>query len=138
MRAESQYYRCLSRCDRRAERIAARPADRQTDTNPADCEATCATNFDDDIIRITGRAPCIDAPPSPPDPQQCEAHMLRLNSSLLVCAAQCGRQHRRDGFDRGACFDNCETRCGTAEDQLSANPICAAGRVGSGEVCVLH
>jgi hypothetical protein len=138
MRADSQYHRCLSRCDRRVERNAARPADRQTDINPADCETACATHHDDDLARINGKAPCIDAPPPTPRPEVCEALMLRLSSSQLMCAAQCGRQHRRDGFDTAACFDTCQTRCGTAADQLMASPVCADGRVGSGDVCALH
>ncbi len=138
MRAESQYHRCLSRCDRRSDRNAARPADRQTDTNLADCDTACASHYDDDLVRITGKAPCIDAPPPPPNPDECEAHILRLSSGLLLCAAQCGRQHRRDGFDKAACLDTCQTRCGTAADQLMASPMCAAGRAGSGDACALH
>lgn len=137
MRAESQYYRCLSRCDRRAERNAARPVDRQRDINEADCDATCATRFDDAIARITGRPPCVDVPPPPPNPQVCEARTLRIGASLLRCAARCGRPHRREGFDKAACLDTCDTRCGTAADQLNVDPICAAGRIGSGDTCPL-
>lgn len=138
MRAESQYYRCLSRCDRRAERNAARPAERQTDATQADCEATCAAHYDDDLARIAGSGPCADPNLVPADPQECEAHLLRVMASDLRCQARCGRERRREGFDKTACLAACQTRCGTAADEVAARAVCAGGRIGTVEPCVSH
>jgi hypothetical protein len=138
MRAEGRYYGCLSRCDRRADRNAARPVERRTDATQADCEANCAARFDDDLARIASVPPCADRVVGPPSPQECEAHMLRLMSSDLRCQARCNRDRRREGFDRTACLAVCQTRCGTAYDEVVARAVCADGRIGTGEVCVSH
>lgn len=137
MRAESAYFHCLSRCDRRAERAAAQLAGRQDEGAPADCETICAGRYDDDLARIGGTAPCAVAAPEP-SPRDCEAHALRLSASLLHCAARCGRPHRRADFDETACLATCQTRCDTSLDQLAADPMCGAGRIGRSVVCALQ
>ncbi|MDX2168769.1 MAG: hypothetical protein SF182_16980 [Deltaproteobacteria bacterium] len=135
MRAESEFYRCLSRCDRRVERSAARPAERADATNPVDCEAVCGDRLDADLARIADTAPCTVAEATAPSPRECEARMLRIASNDLRCQARCGRQRHREGFERSTCLDTCRTRCGIAVDTLSAEAICAGGRMGSGEMC---
>jgi hypothetical protein len=138
MRAESEYYRCLSRCDRRVIREAARPADRQSANLAADCDTGCVERFDDDLIRINGKRPCADAPIEPPSPQECEARMLRLASNDLRCQARCGQLRRRDGYDPAACLASCQTRCETGYDELNASTVCAEGRLGTAAVCGTH
>ena len=138
MRAESQYYRCLSRCDRRADRNAARPEERQTDATQADCEAKCATHYDDDLARIAGTTVCGSRTPAAANPQECEAHTLRLMAGDLRCQARCTRERRREGFDQTACLSACQTRCETAADEIAARPVCADGRIGTADPCVTH
>jgi len=138
MRAESQYFGCLSRCDRRADRNTARPVERRADTTSQDCEATCTAHFDDDVARIGGKTPCTTTGPTVADPRDCEARMLRISASTLRCQARCGRQHTRKDYDPSECLATCQNRCGTAADALMADPICAAGRIGEGEACAIH
>jgi hypothetical protein len=138
MRAEIQYYRCLSRCDQRADRQAARPAAQRSEATQADCEATCAARQDDHLARISGSPPCAAPELVPPNPQECEARVLRLLASDLRCQARCTSDRRREGFDRAACLTACRTRCGTAYDEVAARAVCASGRIGGGEVCVTH
>lgn len=138
MRAESQYFGCLSRCDRRVDRWAARPADRRTAASAPDCDAVCTQHYDDDLARIGGKAPCTLDPGAGPDPKDCEARMLRLSASTLRCQARCGRRHAREGFEPNDCLAVCQTRCDTAADELKADPVCAAGRISEQEACTLH
>ena len=137
MRAESQYYACQSRCDRRADRSSARPAaSRRADAPGQDCDAVCTQHFDDDMTRIGGKAPCATIV-VPPNPQECEARTLRLSAANLRCQVRCGREHR-EGHDPSDCRATCATRCGTTADELMADPVCHAGRIGESEACAIH
>lgn len=137
MRAESNYFGCLARCDRRAARQQARPVERRAAATLSDCEATCAAHFDGDLARIGGKPPCAPAV-AQADPRDCEARLLRLSAAALRCQARCSRQSARVDYDPAACLAACETRCGTGHDELMADPLCAAGRIGDGDLCATH
>lgn len=138
MRAESQYFNCLARCDRRADRNEARPVERRAESPLAECEATCAAHYDDDLARIGSKAPCTTAPSDIADPRDCEARLLRLSASSLRCQARCGRQRGRESYDPAVCLAVCEDRCGTSYDELMADLTCADGRIGDGDICAIH
>ena len=139
MRAESQYYRCLSRCDRRADRNAARPEERQRDVSQSDCETKCTTHYEDDLARIAQTPTCSRTTVGmPADPQECESHVLRLMAVDLRCQARCTRERRREGFDQTACLAGCQTRCETSQDEILARPVCDAGRIGTTDPCATH
>ena len=135
LRCESEYFHCLSRCDRRDARVAARVV---TQARPAvvttdDCEARCEQRYTGAMQRITSTPPCQPVVATP-DPSSCEARLLRINASHLVCESRCAHGAGKR-FDAEACLARCDTRCGTAYDDAMAQGNCSAGRVGESPVC---
>jgi len=138
MRAESQYFGCLARCDRRAERNQARPVERRAAATLGDCETTCTAHYDDDVARIAAKPPCVGDPADGPDAKDCEARLLRLSASTLRCQARCDRSRGRESYDPSECVATCDTRCDVGYDELMATSVCADGRIGDGEICAIH
>ena len=135
LRCESDYFRCLSRCDRRDARVAARvPAQaRPVTTTNNDCEARCEQHNARSMQRINSTPPCQPLVVTP-DPSSCEARLLRINANRLVCETRCAHGAGKR-FDINACLARCDTRCGTAYDEAMAQGSCSAGRIGESPVC---
>jgi len=135
MRAEGARFDCLSRCDKRADRAADRPAGRRTAEEIAGtCAGRCDSRYDETLVRLGVKPPC--APElADPSPQECEARLLRVSAAAHQCQARCSSRATRRGFDAAGCLAACATRCGTAEDEMNANPVCTQGRIGSRAIC---
>jgi hypothetical protein len=132
LRCDSEYFQCLSRCDRRDARAAgqSRPAAAKTDT---DCEARCEQRRGAAMLRISSTPPCVTVG-AQPDPQSCEARLLRIHANRLICESRCANGAGKR-FDPEACLARCDTRCGTAYDEAMTQGNCSAGRIGESPVC---
>lgn len=146
LKKESAFYECLSRCERRAARGR---------VDGSDCDARCEAAYDAAIFRVEQSPPCQPEPtvtPTPdpddpgdstppprrtvaPDPEQCEAELLQIQARHLLCRVRCdAREGRNEDFDEVACNAGCDERCQTALEASLAKPVCASGRVPSGEM----
>lgn len=130
LRAESQYFQCVSRCDRRAAR---RPPGARPAASGADCEDKCAARHDETMQRIALTAPCAGAEGAP-DPASCEARLLRIAANDRVCTSRCSRRER-PSETVADCEARCTTRCATAVDETLARAICTGGRMSEDQVC---
>lgn len=132
LRCESEYFQCLSRCDRRDARAAAQARPAAVTAND-DCEARCGQRHASAMARINSTPPCVSIEATP-DPSSCEARLLRILASRLVCETRCAHGGGKR-FDATACLARCDTRCGTAYDEAMAQGACSAGRIGESPVC---
>ncbi len=124
LRCESRFYRCLSRCDRRAAaRGNALAGDAQVRADR--CDAKCDTVYGREMTHIESVPPCHDVVVTP-DPLVCEAMYLNVEATFTTCQARCA-----DRGNSSTCLNGCDTRHGTALDQLNANPVCKDGRASS-------
>lgn len=121
LQRESKMHKCLSKCERKA---ANRPS-----FDAGSCEEGCRSRFDKASARLRRRAVC--TPPSP-DPHQCEAQLLRIESRLLVCESGCERRSRNPEFDVEECSASCSSWCDDETAQALDSTICASGRARAG------
>jgi len=118
LNAESNFYRCLARCDRRlaaSERF-----------NIERCEEQCQTSMEHALGRIARKPRC--RPPTS-DPNLCEAQLLKVESQYMACQSRCERKDRRIAdFDREVCGTTCEAVADQATAEVLAGVICSDGR----------
>jgi hypothetical protein len=145
LKKESAYYECLSRCERRAARGR---------IDLATCDGRCEAAFEGALFRVEQSPPCQPEPsetpePEPggedetprpartpaPDPEQCEAQLLKVEARLMLCHGRCtARAARNADVDKPACDAVCDQHAQAAFERRLAKPICASGRVPSGEM----
>jgi hypothetical protein len=118
---ESRFHTCLARCDRRAEKSESFDSVR--------CDESCQTGLQAALDRINAKRVCVDPPA---DVHLCEAKMLKVEASHLVCESRCRKKGQRsDHFDVTQCLAGCDEVSATASDETMRSPTCAAGRMAS-------
>lgn len=116
---ESRYYRCLARCDRKS------AANERFDVER--CEERCRNSMEKSVQRIENKPRC--RPPTP-DPNLCEARLLKIESQHLSCQSRCDRKERRSPeFDEVTCAATCDAAADQGTTATLADVLCAAGRV---------
>jgi hypothetical protein len=132
MRKEGQWYECLGRCERRIERRAERLGG-AADGRLADCRQACEDRLAEALDQLDQRDICSAAAPDP-DPNRCQARLLRTGATRLICKAQCASHPI--AMPGGDCESECNARCASAVDRLMAKDICH-GHAGS-DLCADH
>jgi hypothetical protein len=130
MRKEGQRYDCRGRCERRHAWRDDRPA-AATEANLAVCRQDCEERYIAAMERLDRRDIC-SASNATPDPNRCQARLLRIGASRLVCRSQCAA---RDG---GAeCTTICDEQCARASDRIMAKEFCI-GHAHGNDACLDH
>jgi hypothetical protein len=129
MRKEGQRYECLGRCERRAERLGALAESRLTA-----CRSDCEARFDEAMDQLDQRDIC-SLPVPEPDPNRCQARLMRIGASRLICKSQCVNRTGESG-DGAACAAACDAQCLRAADRILARDFCLGH--GEAEVCTDH
>ena len=129
MRKEGQRYECLGRCERRADRLGAQAESRLTA-----CRGDCEARFEEAMDQLDQRDICSLAVAAP-DPNRCEARLMRIGASRLVCRSQCVNRAGETG-DTAACSAACDAQCLRAVDRILARDFCLGH--GEADVCADH
>jgi hypothetical protein len=126
MRKQGQLLACLSGCQSRNTRNSNRLGVPQDATQ---CQNSCNQRFGNSMNQLDQQPMCGgdgNGSGGPPDPNLCQARVLRAQAADVVCVRACfARASGRRAVPVTTCGNGCAEQYSTTIDQLFATSICA-------------
>jgi hypothetical protein len=119
MRKEAQRYNCLGRCERRNDRRGSDP----TDGSLTACQQICEERHAEAMEQLDQRDVC-SGETAGPDPNKCQARLMRAGAAHLICQSQCGARAGSRVADSDACMQVCDQTYSDAIDRTMAKHFC--------------